>query len=67
MTEIDRILKLALEHQVAIEMTYYHDGEFLTLRGKLDKIDQWRGYIVLRNEDGFHVSLSSIVDVEICN
>ncbi len=67
MMEIDQTLKFALEHQVVIEMTYYHNGDFLTLRGKLDKIDQWRGYIVLKNEDGFHVSLSSIVDVEVCN
>lgn len=65
MAEMDRILKYALKHQAAIEMTYYHDGDFLTLRGKLAKIDQWRGYIVLHNEDGNHISLSSIIDVEV--
>jgi len=65
MIEMDRILKHALEHQVAIAMTYFHDGDFLTLRGKLAKIDQWKGYIVLQNEDGHQLSLSSITDVEI--
>lgn len=65
MMEIDQLLKHALKHQVAIEMTYYYDGEFLTLRGRLAKIDQWQGYIVLKNEDGNQLSLSSIIDVEI--
>src|SRR5690625_7639978 len=55
MAEIDQILKYALENQITIEMTYYNDGDFSTLRGKLAKIDQWRGYIVLRNECGSHI------------
>ncbi|MEI3606108.1 YolD-like family protein [Pseudogracilibacillus sp. SE30717A] len=65
MTEIDQLLKHALKHQVTIEMTYFHDGDHLTLRGKLAKIDQWKGYIVLKNEDGNQLSLSSVIDVEI--
>ncbi|HLR71312.1 MAG TPA: YolD-like family protein [Pseudogracilibacillus sp.] len=65
MTEIDRTLKYALKYQVTIEMTYYEDGDFLTLRGKLAEIDQWRGYIVLRNENGGHISLSNMIDVEV--
>ncbi|MFD2133999.1 YolD-like family protein [Pseudogracilibacillus auburnensis] len=65
MNEIDQTLKYALKHQVNIEMTYYKEGEFLTLSGKLVRIDQRKGYIVLWNEDGFNISLTSIIDVEI--
>src|SRR5690625_2638339 len=60
MTEIDHILKYALEHQTNVAMTYYDDGDYVTVRGKLEEIDQWRGYIVLRNENGHELSLSSI-------
>lgn len=65
MMEIDQMLKYALTYRAQIEMTYYHDGELLTLSGKLMEIDQWKGYIVLKNEDGFTVSLSDIVDVSL--
>lgn len=65
MDEIDRTLKYALKNRVNIEMTYYNDGDYLTLNGRLAEIDQWRGYIVLRNEDGFNISLTNIIDVVI--
>lgn len=65
MIEIDQKLKYALEHNANIKMTYYDDGEFLTVSGQLKKIDQWRGYIILLNEDGIYISLASIIDVEI--
>jgi len=63
MIEIDQTLKYALKNQVMLEMTYFEDGKFSTLRGRLAKIDQWRGYIVLQNDDGNHISLSSVIDV----
>lgn len=66
MEEIDQTLKYALKTNVNIEMTYYNDGDYMTVRGKLAQIDQWRGYIVLLNEDGFTVSLSNIINVVIC-
>lgn len=65
MIEIDRSLKLALEEQMELKMTYYHAGDTHVLYGKLMKIDQWNGYIVLRNEDGTTISLQNIIDVEI--
>src|SRR5690625_3300685 len=65
MIEIDQTLKYALKYKVAIEMTYYMDGDFLTQSGKLAKIDQWKGYIVLCNEDGNRISLAHIIDVEV--
>lgn len=66
MEEIDQTLKYALKTNVDIEMTYYNDGDYMTVRGRLAQIDQWRGYIVLLNEDGFTVSLSNIMNVAIC-
>lgn len=65
MVEIDSKLKFALEEQVELEMTYYQAGDILTLSGRLMKIDQLCGYIVLRNEDGATISLQDIIDVEI--
>lgn len=67
MIEIDSKLKFALEQQAVLEMTYYQTGDIVTLSGKLKKIDQWRGYIVLRGEDGFIISLQDIVDVELAS
>lgn len=64
MVEIDRILKYAIEHEVAIEITYYDDGEYVTTQGKLEQIDQWRGYIVLKNEHGIQIPLANVIDVE---
>lgn len=65
MIEIDRKLKLALEEHVALKMTYYQAGEVQTVYGKLLRIDQTQGYIVLRNEDGTMISLHNIIDVDI--
>ncbi len=65
MIEIDRSLKLALEEQMELKMSYYQSGETHIVYGKLMKIDQWNGYIMLRNEDGTTVSLQDIIDVEI--
>lgn len=65
MVEIDSKLKFASEQQSVLEITYYQTGDVLTLKGKLLKIDQWRGYIVLRGEDGFTISLQDIIDVEL--
>lgn len=63
--EMDQTLKHALTRQIPIQMTHYHDGVFLTLSGKLVEINQWNGYIVLKNEDGFVIPLTDIVDVEL--
>lgn len=65
MIEIDSKLKFALEQEATLEMVYYQTGDMVTVSGKLKKIDQWRGYIMLRGEDGFTVSLQDIVDVEL--
>lgn len=65
MSEIDKTLKYALKNRINIKMTYFNDGDYSTLSGKLAEIDQWRGYIVLRNEDGFNISLTDIIDVAI--
>lgn len=64
MVEIDRILKYALQHEAEIEITYYHDGDYVTARGKLEQIDQWHGYIVLKHEHGIQIPLSNVIDVD---
>ena|SRR5690625_551913 len=63
MVEIDSKLKFALEEQVELKMTYYLAGNTFISCGKLLKIDQWRGYIVLRSEGGETISLHNIIDV----
>jgi len=65
MIEIDSKLKFALEEQAVLEMTYYQAGDMFTVRGRLMRIDQLNGYIVLRNEDGTTISLHDIIDVEL--
>lgn len=66
MNDIDRKLKYGLAKDVELKMTYYNDGQYETVNGKLAQIDQWRGYIVLLSEDGLTISLSNIVDVDVC-
>ncbi len=63
MVEIDSKLKFALEEQVELEMTYYQAGNTFTSSGKLIKIDQWQGFIVLLSEGGGKISLHDIIDV----
>src|SRR5690625_106953 len=65
MIEIDQALKYALENQITIKMTYYEDGDFSISKGKLAKIDQRKGYIVLCNGDGDYISLAYLIDVEL--
>jgi len=65
MHEIDQALKYAVEHDVPLEMTYFYCGEYRKTTGHLQKIDQWRGYILLKNEDGSKVSLTDIIDVKL--
>lgn len=67
MAEIDQTLKYALEHRAPIETTYYYGGEYRTVIGRLEKIDQWRGYIMLQNEDGSKISLRDLIDVRLIN
>lgn len=67
MSNIDQMLKYAVEHHALIETTYYYSGEYRTVIGRLEKIDQWRGYILLHNEDGSKISLRDIIDVELIN
>src|SRR5690625_7696100 len=50
MIEIDQKLKFALETDEVIEMTYYERGMFKKINGRLDKVDQQCGYIMLLNE-----------------
>lgn len=66
MEEIDQTLKYGLKENVNLQMTYYNNGDYTTIRGKLAQIDQWRGYIVLLNEDGYTISLSNVIDVAVC-
>jgi ATP-dependent helicase/DNAse subunit B len=65
MLEIDQRLKYGLRHKMELVMTYYNDGDFLTLEGKIDRIDQWKGYIMLANENGTQIPLTDLIDVDI--
>lgn len=65
MHEIDQILKHAIKYHVPLEMTYFYSGEYRTIVSRLDKIDQWRGFILLKNEDGRRISLTNIIDVKL--
>ncbi len=65
MAEIDQTLKYAVQYRAPIEMTYYDDGEYRTVIGRLEKIDQWRGFILLQNEDGSKISVRDIIDVQL--
>lgn|SRR5690625_5014528 len=66
MQMIDLKLKYSLNENVNLLITLYDDGSYRTVQGRLTEINQLRGYIVLRSECGFTISLSNIVDVEIC-
>lgn len=65
MSEIDRTLKYALKHRAPLEMTYFYSGEYRTVTSRLEKIDQWRGFILLKNEDGRKISLTNIIDAQL--
>lgn len=65
MQEIDQKLKYGLQHQVHLSITYYREGYYFTLNGKIDRIDQYNGYIVLENQEGILLPLTEIMDVEI--
>lgn len=65
MSEIDRTLKYAIQHRTPLEMTYFYSGEYRTVTSRLEKIDQWRGFILLKNEDGRKISLTNIIDVQL--
>lgn len=65
MSEIDRALKYAIKHRTPLEMTYFYSGEYRTITSRLEKIDQWRGFILLRNEDGRKISLTNIIDAQL--
>lgn len=65
MSEIDRTLKYALKYRAPLEMTYFYSGEYRTVTSRLEKIDQWRGFILLKNEDGRKISLTNIIDAQL--
>lgn len=65
MSEIDRTLKYAIKHRTPLEMTYFYSGEYRTVTSRLEKIDQWRGFILLKNEDGGKISLTNIIDAQL--
>ncbi len=65
MNEIDRTLKYALQSQDLIELTYFYYGEFRKVVSRLEEIDQWRGFILLKNENGKRISLSNVIDVQL--
>jgi len=61
---IDRTLKWAIETKEEIEITYFDDGFYKNYRGKLQRIDQWRGYIILFQAGGIRISLNDIISIE---
>src|SRR5690625_3809938 len=65
MIEIDRTLKYALQSGALIEMTYFYRGDYQCITSRLEKIDQWRGFILLQHEAGQRISLSQIIDVQL--
>jgi len=65
MTEIDQTVKYAIKHHAPLEMTYFYNGRFEKIVSRLEKIDQWRGFILLKNEAGIKISLSSLIDVRL--
>ncbi|HZW67996.1 MAG TPA: YolD-like family protein [Pseudogracilibacillus sp.] len=65
MTEIDQTVKYAIKHHTPLEMTYFYNGRFEKIVSRLEKIDQWRGFILLKNEAGIKISLSSLIDVRL--
>jgi len=64
-SEIDQTLKYSVTHQVNVLITYYKNADSITLHGKIKRIDQWKGYIVLSSGQGDFVLLSAITDVVI--
>ena len=62
--EIDQQLKYGLTHQLILKITYYNHGEFHILNSRLKKFDQWKGCLVLADEDGTLIPLNDIQDVE---
>src|SRR5699024_9725583 len=61
--EIDQKLKYSIHHQMYVMITYYKNNEYITLHGKIKRINQWKGYIVLSNEQGDFVPLTDIIDI----
>lgn len=62
--ELDQKLKYSLKHQIDIAITYFKHGEYVTLHGKIEQIDQWKGYIFLSNGEGDFIPLTAITDID---
>jgi len=63
MCEIDRKLKFAIYEDVAVELTYYERGKYVSIQGKLQPFEQLQQYIIIANENGQRIPLDNIVDV----
>lgn len=65
MSEIDHRLKVALVYRHKIAITYIQQGQYYKVTSRLKKIDQWRGFVVLTNDDGKRISLKNVTDVQL--
>ncbi|HLR54912.1 MAG TPA: YolD-like family protein [Pseudogracilibacillus sp.] len=61
--EIDQKLKDSVAFQLEVTITYYKNSGCTTLRGKIEHINQWKGYIVVSNGEGDFIPLKDIVDI----
>src|SRR5699024_12291036 len=49
--EIDQKLKDSVALQLEVTITNYKNTECTTLRGKIQQINQWKGYIVVSHDE----------------
>ncbi|WP_373895735.1 YolD-like family protein [Virgibacillus natechei] len=57
--QINTVLQQAMHHNQPVEIKHYDDGDFLTSKGKLSKIDT----AMLRLDDATEIKLTDVLDV----
>lgn len=57
--QMNAALKKAINHNLPIEVKHYHEGDYLTSKGKLSKIDT----TTLRLDDATEIKLTDVLDV----
>lgn len=59
--DINMKLQLAIQNDLTVEVKYFEDGEFLTVKDKLKMIDTRE----IRMSDGMEIPLDDVIDVNI--
>lgn len=63
--EIDFLLKAALNNDATVEIQYYVNYDYCTIKGKVLMIDVLNGYLKIENDELEDIYLQDILDVSI--